>query len=593
MLARLPGRETDTTAMRAAGPVALGWRGRVFGEEATVGSSPAFDAAPGLAIAASARLDGEAALCDALGLRPDRRALPDSALILRAYARWGRACPEHLLGDFAFALWDAKRGSLFCARDHAGVRPFFYAHTPERFVFASSLDAVLAAPGVSADLDETAVATKLTSGAHPLGARTWYRSVRRLPPGHSLTVERGTARLDRWWRPEDVPPLPAASDAALAEECRAILSEAVRDRVRDTRRVGVHLSGGLDSSAVAVLAARELRRQGRAAPLALAWQPPAGPDFRSAAERAEYGRIEAVRRQEGLRVDYRAPEAGDVVDFLRRDGARNDAEALMQEEPVQRAAADQGVEVLLSGWGGDEGISFNGRGYYRQLARSGQIVKLWGELRERRQPLAARVGAVLRLASPRVAVVARRRRPGTRSSRNVSFIHPEFARRVRPLPAQARPPRSGVRNVQVHLLQTGHLSRRMEGWAAAGARHGIEYRYPLLDRRVLEFALGLPPEQYRRGRERRWLMRWALDPILPPEVCWNPSKEESAGLAQLGDAVAEALPTVRRMIESLDAPPSRGRYLDMPRLMEHLDPERWRASGRFMPVLNALRFLDF
>lgn len=109
---------------------------------------------------------------------------------------------------------------------------------------------------------------------------------------------------------------------------------------------------------------------------------------------------------------------------------------------------------------------------------------------------------------------------------------------------------------------------------------------------MLELALGLPAEQFRRGRWSRWLMRRALDPVLPLEVCWNSDKRDPSRVEPLRDAVAEALPAVRGMIEGRSAPP-RGRYLNLPRLMENLDPECWRASGRFSPVLNALRFLDF
>ena len=594
MLAALPGRETETRGRWTADAVALGWQSRERGGDAVV-ESPRFDPASGLAVTASVRLDGRAALCEALGIpRGEQAGLPDSTLVLKSYARWGRACPEHLIGDFAFALWDANNETLFCARDHAGVRPFYYALATERFVFASDMGAVLAAPGVSGDLDEAALATRLTYGARSLGDRTCYGAVRRLLPGHALTVERGSARVRRWWRPEDTPPLPAASDDDLAEACLALLTDAVRDCVRDAGSVGAHLSGGLDSSAIAVLAARELRQQGRPPPPAFAWHPPPGPGDDAGA--AEYGRIEAVGRQEGLQVFYRFPKARDVASSLRRDGTRHDEGSLVHEEVVLRAAAGLGVGVLLSGWGGDEGISFNGRGYYRELLRSGRVGRLWRELRERsRRPLAALVTqAVLPLVTPGAASAVRKLRRGERPFRkNATFIHPGFAQRVRPLPAEAGPPRNGVRDKQVHLLQHGHLSRRMEGWAANGARHGIEYRYPLLDRRVLEFALGLPPEQYRRGRWSRWLMRRALDPVLPPEVCWNEDKRDPARFEPLRDAATQALPVVRRLIEERPAPPSRARYLDMPRLLAELDPERCRAAGPHAPLWNALRFLDF
>ena len=594
MLAALPGPDADARWTDAS--VALGWRGRRPGEGEEAERLPRSDAASGLAITASARLDGRPALCEALGLpRPGRAGLSDGALILMSYARWGRACPGHLLGDYAFALWDARRQVLFCARDHAGARPFYYAHAGGRFVFASDIDAVLAAPGVSGELDEAVVATRLTRGGRFLGERTWYRAVLRLPPGHALRVERGAARLERWWRPEDAPAPAPASDDALAEAGRALLSEAVRDRLRGAGPLGVHLSGGLDSSGVAALAARELRRQGRPAPLAFAWHAPPGPGPRGAAQAAEYGAIEAVCRQEGVQVFYCPPQARDVVAFLRRDGTRCDEGTLVHEEVVQRAAAAQGVGVLLSGWGGDEGISFNGRGYYPQLLRSGRVVRLWRELRERsRRPLAALLAeAALPLLAPGAARAAGWLRRGQSPfRRNVTFIHPEFARRTPVLPAQSWRP-AGVRDLQLLLLRRGHLSRRMEGWAASGARLGIEYRYPLLDRRVLELVLGLAPEQFRRGRWSRWLMRRAFAPLLPPEVCWNPDKRDPVRIEALDAAVAGALPAVRRCIEAGGAAPPRSRYLDLPRLMEHVDPERWRAERRRAPVLNALRFLDF
>ena len=525
VLAALPGREADAFGKWADTAVAFGWRGRTFGEEEA--QSPRFDAASRRAVTASVRLDRRGALCDALGLsRQERAGLPDSALILRSYERWGCACPEHLLGDFAFALWDGKRDLLLCARDHIGTRPFYYAVVGERLVFASDVAAVLAAPGVSGELDERAVATLLTFGARRLGTRTFYRAVRRLPPGHVLSVERGAVHVHRWWRPEEVPPAPAVSDDAFAEECRVILTEAVQDRVRGDRPIGLHLSGGLDSSAVAVLAARELRRQGRPPAPAFAWVPPPAAGPRAVA--GEFGALDPTCRQEGLRLFCRPPEVGDLLAFLRRDVTR-EADTGVREEIVRRAAAGQGVEVLLSGWGGDEGISFNGRGYYRQLLRNGRVGKLWRELQQRsRNPFAAFVREAVRpLVPPGVKAAVR-----TLRRRNVTFIHPVFARRVPLLPAEGSS-RGGVRDVQVHLLRGGWLSDRMEEWAASGARHGIEYRYPLLDRRVLEFALSLPAEQYRRGRWSRWLMRRALDPVLPREVCWNPSKEDAGRFEQV------------------------------------------------------------
>ena len=137
----------------------------------------------------------------------------------------------------------------------------------------------------------------------------------------------------------------------------------------------------------------------------------------------------------------------------------------------------------------------------------------------------------------------------------------------------------------------------MEGWAASGARRGIEYCYPLLDRRVLEFTLGLSSEQFRAGRWGRRLMRHALRSILPPVVCRQEDKPaDPARTTSTLDAFADVLPLVRRELEARVAPPARSGYVDMPRLLEELDADRFRATQpptrMFGPLLNALMVLD-
>ena len=593
MLAGLPGRQRDAGATWTAGGVALGWRGATADDDLT-GRLPLADRRAGLAVTASCRLDDRASLCDSLGVPHAQRAgMPDGALILRAYERWEADCLDHLLGDYAFALWDAKRRRLLCARDHVGARPLYYCSTAERVVFASDPSAVLAAPGVADDLDEAALATRLTYGSRPLGEHTFYRAVRKLLPGHRLLAADGSIRVERWWRPEDVPAAAPADDDALAETFLELYSRAVEDRVGGPHSVGVHLSGGLDSSSIAVLAARALRRAGRPAPLAFSWQPPPGDGARNAAGTSEHRLIEAVCRQEALGVRYCPLSVDDLVGHLRRDEAR-DLNVHVNEVAVQRCAADSGVRVLLSGWGGDEGISFNGRGWYPELLRDGRLGALLAGNppeqplpgRERPYPRRAAARGPGRRRVPERDGEAGRRATTPSSTRRSHGACGCFAPAAPPLPV-------GMRQTRLHLLRLGHLGARIDGWAASGARYGIEYRYPLLDRRVLEFALGLPPEQFRRGRWSRWLMRRALGGILPSEVCWNRDKRDPARLEALRGVCAEAFAVVRAILHERPGPLTRCAYVDMRRLRDRLD--RVPADSRKWPgaLLNALRFLDF
>ena len=570
-------------------------------EEAEAGAGPHRDA--GCTLVADARLDDRGTLCDALGVAPpERPATSDHALILRAWRRWGRECPEHLLGDYAFALWDAGTRTLFCARDHIGCRPFYYAQTPRRFIFAGTVDAVLAAPGVSDALDEPMVAAYLTQSFVHTTARTFFKAVRMLPPGHSLTVETApstrAARLQRWWRPERTPKARPAGDDDHAAEFLNLYARAVKDRLRGGP-VGVHLSGGLDSSSIAVLAARELRRQGRPPPPAFTWLRPLGGGPSSAAHAPEYARIEETAAREGLPVHHcHSACPDDYVSAYRRDLTCPLILSVF-EEGVQSRAAELGLRVLLSGMGGDECVSFNGRGYYADLLLRGQWRRLAAECRAREKDLAPFLaGIVLKLLHPdlyRRLVQWRRGRWRGRPRGGRWLIHPAFARRVRPLPDRSTVREIGVRRTQLRLLRYGLLSGNMELHAVSGARHGIEYRYPLLDRRLLEFALGLPPEQFRRGRWGRWLMRYALAPVLPPDILWNQDKTDPAREEQMVDAIAEALPTIRRQVEAAARAGTlaRARYVDVPRLLERLDPERFRARPRTTSIGSALHVLDF
>ena len=547
----------------------------------------------GLALAADVRLDDREALQDTLGCRGAE--VSDGELILRAYRRWGRDCPSRLLGDYAFALWDGRRRILFCARDHIGVKPFYYAWTGERFVFASAVPAVLAAPGVSGRLDDDFVAAHLTRIGLNTTMRTFFVAVRKLPPGHALTVTGdGRLRTERYWRPEDSPRARPASDDACAEECLDLCTRAVRDRLRGPGPVGVHLSGGLDSSSVAVLAARELHRQGRAAPLAFTWLPALGGGAPKPEHAPEYALVDAVAGTEGLRTLHCGLSSEDVLAMLRRDGALPGVHVHINEEAVQRRAEALDVRVLLSGLGGDQGVSFSGyRGYPEHLLLTGRWLGLIAHLRSHGgrpfKHLAKVVLGLVHLELPRaVRQWLRRKEPDRRRW----LIAPAFRWRAKRFES-GMVRRLGTRRMRLRMLRAGSLSGQMEGWAASGAARGIEYRYPLLDRRVLEFALGLPHEQFRHGKLGRWLMRRAFDSVLPAEVCRHSGKADPARVEAMDDAFAEALPMVRRELVACATPPPRARYIDMPHLLECLDADRYRAAPRPSPILNALQFLDF
>lgn len=565
-------------------------------DAAEADAPPAWRAARGLTVAADARLDYRSELLDAFGLAgPERAGATDAELILRAYERWGEECPRRLYGDFAFALWDSGKRLLFCARDAVGVRPFFYSRGPgRRFVFASDTAAALAAPGVDDDLDEAEAAAYLMG--RPMGSGgTFFRGVRSLPPGHSIAAGAETERVRRWWRPEDAPPVVRESDEDYEREFLKIYGRAVRERLRDAHPLGVHLSGGLDSSSIAVLAARELRPSGRR-PHALCWHPPPD-DSLAGEEAAEYDLIESVCAQEGLQPLYHQVSNDHILATLRRDAVQScDRDGTMMHETlVQRTAAELGVRVILSGWGGDEVASYGGAGYYVELLRGGLLRRLWREARglsNRPWRFVTRHAVLPQLHFGGARFVAKLLR-GEMPRRRKSFLHPDLLHRHEKR-SRASLRVLGVRREQLKRLISGHLAQRMEDWAAHGARVGVEYRYPLLDRRLIEFVLGLPAEQFRRGVRSRGLMRRAMRSVLPPDILELSEKRDPARLRPVRTAFAEdALPVILPRLHSRNEPPARAEYIDMPRLREHLEALVAGEPGYFGKASRALKFLDW
>ena len=595
MLNALPGR--GCAGRIDLGAVSFGHRG-LWQDGAEQGGCSAL----GLTALADARLDNRSELIDAFGLAGSERAgVGDCELILRAYHRWGEDCPPHLHGDYAFAVWDADGRSLFCARDAVGARPLYFSQgSDRRFVFASDIDSVLAAPGVEDDLDEAFVAQYLDA-ANPDSGATFFSAVRCLPPGHSMIVGASAERIRRWWRPEDAPAVRCGSDEDYQREFLDHYRQSVRDRLRGGGEVAAHLSGGLDSSSIAVLAARELRPSGRRLH-AFCWHPPPA-DTLPENEAAEYRLIESVCAQEGLEPSYHSVSAEQVLATLRLDLTRSSGfgygNTLLSEALVQRSAAELGVRMILSGWGGDEVASYSGAAHYPELLRSGRLRQLLKESRD--QPggpwrFLARQAA-LPLAHPDaadiVSALLRRELPRRRSP---SFVHPALARRHRKRRQGAGTKRDiGVRHTQLKRLRNGHLERRIQDWAASGARAGIDYRYPLLDRRLIEFVLGLPAEQFRFGSRSRWFFRQSLKPVLPQCILEQAVKTDPARYRPLAEATSEALSLIARQLADRPEPPERAGYLDMAGLRDYLVaqaglPDRSKRSGK---ILRALSFLDW
>ena len=211
-----------------------------------------------ITIKANARIDGRQELIAKLRGKLTLKSSPsDAELILYAYEAWGEDCVKHLIGDFAFVIRDSRLERFFCARDHFGVKPFFYTHISNTFNFNSTLNELRLDPKVSNTLNEVAIGDYLLFGVNQDLSTTTFKDIQRLPPGHSLTVTNGSIKTRRYWTPEMSTEIRFRDRESYIERFSELLARAVEDRLR-TDRVSVSMSGGLDSTSVAAVAKRKL-----------------------------------------------------------------------------------------------------------------------------------------------------------------------------------------------------------------------------------------------------------------------------------------------------------------------------------------------
>ncbi len=550
MRAPLAGWGTERQGVWKEGPAGLGHLLSADTPECAFERQPIVR--EGFALVADARIDNREELAPVLEL-PANASFPDSEFIFRAWLRWGEECPHHLLGDYAFAIWDLERRSLFCARDHIGARPFFYHDGPECFVFGSDLRAVLAVTEVPERANEEFVMLNCMVGAQCLThGRTAFRDIARLRPGHVLFANSHQTKVPRYWRPDRVPRRSFSSPDEMAADLRPLLEEAVRCRLRSAGPVSAHLSGGLDSTAVTLLAKDLLKGSPHPLRQVFSWSPPFSAVPRL--EEDERDRIEQICNSADLECFWTeiTPDSLRTA-FLERDVFREFRYAWIHELSVSEQARDRGIRTILSGWGGDEGITFPGPPHiWWELTWRGKWKDLWrGVTFRTRLDNGSRVANLLRMAfwhplKTRLLYWTGRINLPSHFRQAASGLAPEEVPIFRKALRLTHHPRASVRAAQLwRIVGSGHLERRLESWAVLGARTGISYRYPWLDRRVLEFALALQPKCYIWDGRNRLPLRHALSDLLPGDLLQGTKPSEPALIKHHQSAMAKtpALPS--------------------------------------------------
>jgi asparagine synthase (glutamine-hydrolysing) len=469
-------------------------------------------------ITADARLDDRAELIAKMerGGRKIGRSVPDSTLILQAYSLWGAVCIEHLRGEFSFGIWDARTRTLFCARDHFGIKPFYYSKLESIFVFSNTLNCVRLHPEVSEELNDTAIGDFLLFGLNYDNATTTFRDVQRLPPAHWLSISASGLRTGKYWAPPTDGRIRYARADDYVEHFQGLLNEAVADRLR-TDRVGILLSGGLDSSSVTAVAKEVSGKSGHATEIR-GYTTVFDTSFPD--EEGRYAR--EVGKFLGIPIQFHALHQTELFEGW-------DDPELSLPEPLDNPLIASSLEsyrnisadcrVLLSGEGSDNLMDFQMWPYAGDLRRRGEWRRLSTEVANyvwiRPFPWRGIRARFLGLF-------------GKEPHRPVfpEWLSGDFSVRIK---LQERWKEWGEHpNLprEHPILPNAHASLSLPQWThmfeqedAGASRVPVETRYPFLDLRIVNYLLALPPFPW---FFQKMLLREAMTGRMPETVRMRP-----------------------------------------------------------------------
>ncbi len=456
------------------------------------------------------------------------RSSGDTEVLLHSYLKWGAECVERLNGMWAFVIHDRRANTLFGARDRFGIKPLHYYEHAGRFIFASEIKSIRASGYYKDELNHVVASSFLVDGRLDETQETFYRGIRKLPPGCSFvySLEDGRYRESRYW---DIRTTAAARAEDPAERFAELFEDAVRLHMRSDVPVGIHLSGGLDSTSIACASGRVRKHTNASEPLSVFSY--IAPEF----DESEY--IRATVAQTGARLIElnTSPQQlwADLQQMLWfQDEPVHTLTALVSFQ-LMRATAGHGIKVVLNGQGGDEtlaGYPSYFRNYWHDIGHTRSLVQAWREMGAFHKVHAGAAPArllaqlLMRRSFYRLsenptyrAFVAHRRRSRVRDGWFTAEL-------LRALPESY--PRSALdlngSLAYAQMVEPLPLYLRLEDRNSMA--HSIEARLPFLDYRLAEFAYSLPDDWKLRGPWNKFVLRQAMVGRIPENVRLRPDK---------------------------------------------------------------------
>lgn len=524
-------RGPDNSKVWLNGPVALGHQMLHTTPESLNEELPFEDPDSGLVITADARIDNRAKLAPLLGLK-DVKEVSDSLFILRAYIKWGEECPEKLLGDFAFAIWDPEKELLFCARDHMGIKSFYYYLSKDIFLFGTEIKAIFTIPGIKYRLNEKRVAFHLMR----LDLNeTFYEGILSLKAGHSIELTQDKSKIRRYWKLNPESNLEMESEKDYIETFREIFAEAVKCRLRSAYPMGFQLSGGLDSSSI-VCMAKKIK------------------DNNSNSKKMEINTFSMIPQNfpecdESFYIQKVVETGGINPKFIRSDtiSPLNQMGTILThiEEPyfvtpsmtsiwnMYRKMQSEGTRVFLSGYGGDQ-IILSEYNIIPELFKKFQFKMLIREIKGYSKRFNVSYYNIFKkIAVSLIPQTLKRLLFFLQLNQYHSKLHilnKKFSNKLQAEKYLTKCYEKSISEVtqikkfHYNLINMVTKENVLETTNRASSVFSLEPRFPFLDKRLIEFYFAIPTDMKFNLGWNRYLHRVAMEDVLPSEIQWRSGK---------------------------------------------------------------------
>jgi len=496
-------------------------------------------------------------------------------LVSLSFIKWGDKIFDKLNGDFAICIYCRKNNELFLARDHVGLRPLAF-HKKGSLIYFSTDSIGLCkstAKSVSIQLDYIYNFFYWNGADYSVLPTS---DVEKVLPGHYINFTQSGTIRQRYWFPEKIKEITSLSQASLIDDIQILLSDSVRIRSDHRLQASAHVSGGLDSGLIAALARKEYEYQD---PFCGFSYSPAN-DVKS--EDVVYDERQIVNKIcDPFRIDPVFINLT-VDDFLDSKESWRYSVLQFYEKKVITEAMPRRINLIFTGWGGDEFLSSGNRGIDADL-----IKKLHWRTFLKKYPITKPRRLIYALIYK--ALFPSLGKPSAKERFNqYEYQYFRDLEKQNTIPRQKQFSLKSRRKIHLFLLSDHHLAARVDDWYVLGQRSGIEYRYPLLDKRLIEYMLSIPSHKLVMGNLNRIILRVIGRDLLPNELIDNPIKNDPVRDHINNRLLTEAGKLIFEDLEQFKADPEL-KFIDFELLERNI--EKMYSSKQFGDEIKVSWFL--